>query len=83
MWQFVFSWKTITKVLQMESMFIPVIHLYVLFCSCITNAVLSVALDGALPITRNSFPGFAMVRCVFVGLSVYVLLPCHRKALGA
>ncbi len=32
--------------------------------------------------TRNSFSVFAMVRCVFAGLSVYVLLPCHRKALG-
>ena len=47
------------------------------------TAVLSVALDGALRITRNSFSGVAMARCVFIGLSVYVLLPCHRKALGA
>ena len=76
-------WIITTKVSQMGCMTIRFIRVYVLPCSCFTTAVLSVALDGALQITRNSFSVFAMARCVFIGLSVYVLLPCHRKALGA
>ena len=67
----------------MGCMTIRFIRVYVLPRGCFATAVLSVALDGALQITRNSFSGVAMARCVFIGLSVYVLLPCHRKALVA
>jgi hypothetical protein len=80
---FVYSLIVSTKVSQMESLTIPFIHLYVLSCCCFANPVLSVALGGALSITRNSFSGFAMVRCIFVGLSICVLLSCHLEALGA